>query len=109
MLDKHLERQPHFSGGKDPQTLDDTELEAEAPMNQALPDREVIKDIKRYVLIHHSNDTEKNLQRNFPRERLICMCKIKPDYNKTPYKDLNEPDKVPRDDDNIPQMWPQRG
>ena len=67
MLDKHLEMQPHFSGGKDPQTLDDTELEAEAPMNQALPDREVIKDIKRYVLIHHSNDTEENPTEELPK------------------------------------------
>ena len=43
---------------------------------------------------------KRTLQRNFPREWLICMWKIKPDYNKTPYKDLNEPNKVPRDDDN---------
>lgn len=67
MLDKHLERQTHFSGRKDPQTLDNTELEAEAPVNQALPDREVITDIKRYVLIHHSNNTEENPTEELPK------------------------------------------
>lgn len=36
-------------------------------MNQALPDKEVIIDIKRYVLIHHSNDTEENPTEELPK------------------------------------------
>lgn len=36
-------------------------------MNQTLPDKELTIDIKRYVLIHHSNDTEENPTEELPK------------------------------------------